>query len=167
VKAALAADLDPQPDLRRFFDRGGKLIVWHGWADAILQPEATLAFYQESLQKSGRRARASSRLFMIPGVDHCSGGTGADSFGQIGAAPPSALPESNVAAAVVAWVENGRAPEALVGRHGALAPPGAPSTPSSQQFERLHCAYPNEPVLRAGADVNQAASYTCQRPRQH
>jgi Tannase and feruloyl esterase len=161
VKAALAAELDPQPDLRRFYGRGGKLIVWHGWADAILQPEATLAFYQESARQSGRRAQGSARLFMIPGVDHCAGGSGADSFGQIGAAPPGASPDSNVAAAIVDWVEKGRAPESLVGRHGALTPPGSPGTPGSQQFERLHCAYPSEPVLNAGADRDQAASYTC------
>jgi feruloyl esterase len=165
LKAALAADLDPQPDLRRFFDRGGKLIIWHGWADAVLQPEATLAFYQEALRKSGSRAKSSSRLFMIPGVDHCSGGPGADSFGQIGAAPAGASPERNVAAALVTWVENGRAPETLVGRHGALPPPGTPATNASQQFERLHCAYPYEPILRSGGDINTAADYTCKKAK--
>ena len=160
LKAALANDLDPQPDLHRFFDRGGKLIIWHGWADAILMPEATLAFYQEVLKKSGHRASDSTRLFMIPGIDHCAGGPGADAFGQVGAAPPGATPDRNVAAAIVSWVENGRTPTSLIGRHG-LADTAAGKAPSGPPMERLHCAYPTEPVLRSGADINSASSYTC------
>ena len=74
--------------------------MWHSWADAILMPEATLACYQTTLQKSGRRASSSMRLFMVPGVDHCAGGPGADAFGQNGAAPPM-TPYRNVAAALV------------------------------------------------------------------
>jgi hypothetical protein len=164
LKAALAADLDPQPDLRRFFDRGGKLIMWHGWGDSILQPEATVAFYQAVLQRSGRRASGSLRLFMIPGIQHCSGGPGADAFGGIGAAPPDATPERNIAAAVTSWVEDGRTPESIIGRHG-QAEIAAGKTPSGAPMERLHCAYPTEPALRPGADPNSGSSYACKRVR--
>lgn len=163
VRRQLAGDLDAPPDLRRFFARGGKLIVWHGWADPTLPPEATLAYYDDMARTSGVRAREQARLFMIPGMQHCSGGLGADSFGQIGAAPVSASPDRNVAAAVVDWVEQGRAPDALIGVHGGLAPPGMPAQ-SGAVMERLHCAYPAQSVLRAGADPNSAASYSCRAP---
>jgi feruloyl esterase len=96
---------------------------------------------------------------MVPALQHCAGGAGADSFGQISAAPPDESPDRNVAAAVVAWVEKGRAPESLIGVRGKLAPPG--TTASVTPIERLHCAYPAEPVLRSGADVDRATSYTC------
>ena len=83
LKAALASDLDAQPTLQPFFDHGGKLILWHGWADAAIPPEATLSFHQNILRSSGLRAKNSVRLFMVPGVQHCFGGTGPDMFGQL------------------------------------------------------------------------------------
>jgi len=160
LKAALGDEIDTKPDLRRFFDRGGKLILWHGWADVVLQPEGTVEYYNEALRNSGVKAKNAMRLFMIPAISHCSGGTGADAFGQVGAAPPDATPDRSVAAAIVAWVENNRTPEALIGRHG-MSEISAGKTPVGPPMERLHCAYPAEPVLKPGADVNSASSYTC------
>jgi feruloyl esterase len=162
-EAALGGDLDARPDLSRFFARGGKLIMWHGWADPILTPQISLDFHQKILARSGPRAKTSMRFFMVPGQQHCAGGPGADSFGQIGAAPPGAKPEDNVAAALVDWVELRRTPETLIGRHAVLRPAGS-SGLALPHFERLFCAYPAVPVLRAGADRDKAASYTCRMP---
>lgn len=160
LKAALSADLDAKPNLRGFFDRGGKLVIWHGWADPAIPPEATLAFYNASLKTSGPRAGDQMRLFLIPGVQHCAGGSGADVFGQISAPPAGETPERSVGAAIQAWVETGRTPDSLVGRRGLAGLMGGPATGPEKQ--RLLCAYPARDVLQPGADPDKASSYSCQ-----
>jgi Tannase and feruloyl esterase len=161
LRAELGADLDAQPNLSRFFARGGKLILWHGWADPILPPEPTVAFYETALQKSGTKAKDQLRLFMVPGVQHCVGGTGPDAIGQIGAPMPGDPPERSVGAAVQSWVETGRVPDSLVGGRGMIAMAMNPSAPHRQ---RLICAYPARAVLRPEADPDKADSYSCQPP---
>ena len=160
LKAALGADLDVQPDLRRFFARGGKLVMWQGWADASVPPQATLDFYEAVLRASGPAARARVRLFMVPGVQHGLGGTGPDTFGQLSAPAPGDTPDRNIVAALQAWVETGRSPDALAGRShktgGRFGPPtGRP------EKSRLICAYPAHAALRPGADPESASSYVC------
>jgi Tannase and feruloyl esterase len=161
LKAALGAELDAQPNLTRFFARGGKLIIWHGWADPILPPEPTVAFYEAVLQHSGAKARDGMRLFMVPGVQHCVGGTGPDAIGQIGAPLPGEKPEQSLGAAVQSWVETSRAPDSLVGRRGMIMMAMHPDAP---QRQRLICAYPSRAILRTDADPDKADSYTCQAP---
>ena len=158
LKHALAADLDARTDLTRFFARGGKLILWHGWADPVLPPEATVAFYEAALRKSGSKANDQLRLFMVPDVQHCVGGTGPDALGQIGAPRSSDSPERSLGAAIQAWVENGRTPDSIIGRRGMITMMMKPDTPERQ---RLVCAYPKRDVLKPGADPDKAASYEC------
>ena len=161
LKAALGADLDAQQNLSRFFARGGKLIIWHGWADPILPPGPTVAFFEVALQKSGAKAKDQLRLFMVPGVQHCVGGTGPDAIGQIGAPMPGDRPQQSVGAAIQSWVENGRVPDSLVGRRGMIAMAMHPDAP---QRQRLICAYPARAELRPEADPDKADSYSCQAP---
>lgn len=157
---AVAADLDAPADLRRFFARGGKLILWHGWADAAIPPEATLDYHDTMLRASGARAKDSVRLFMVPGVQHCTGGTGPDSFGQNGAPKPSDAPERNMVAALQSWVEGSRAaPETLIGRRGHGGMMGLPE--ASPERQRLLCAAPKTAVLQPGGDPDLAANYSC------
>ncbi len=159
LKAAVAEDLDAKPNLRRFFDRGGKLILWHGWADAAIPPGATLRFHQAILRDSGPRAKDSMRLFMVPGVQHCLGGTGPDVFGQLNAPQPGDTPERSMTAALQAWVETRRSPDTFVGRRGLGGLMGIPATQPEKQ--RLLCTYPATAVLKPGADPDKAASYSC------
>lgn len=159
LKAALGADLDATPNMSRFFAHGGKLIVWQGWADAAIPLQATLAFRDRILASSGPKARTQMRVFVLPGVQHCAGGTGADVIGQIGAPQPKDTPERSVGAAVQAWVETGRAPETLVGRRGMGGLMGMPE--SKPEKQRLICAYPAKAVLKPGADPDAAVSYSC------
>jgi len=159
LKAAVGADLDAQPQLQGFFSHGGKLILWHGWADAAIPPEATLRFHQALLHSSGPRAKDSVRLFMIPGVQHCIGGTGPDQFGQLSAPQAGDTPERSMVAALQAWVEDNRLPETLVGRRGLGGFMGLP-VPSPER-QRLLCAYPAKAALEAGADPDKASSYHC------
>jgi feruloyl esterase len=93
------------PDLRPFRDRGGKLILVQGWSDAIVAPAPTLDYYQTVQRTMGGPAETSkfARLFMVPGMEHCSGGDGAWAIDHV--------------TALTAWVEQGKAPEALRGVH--------------------------------------------------
>jgi feruloyl esterase len=95
---------------------------------------------------------------MVPGVQHCVGGTGADALGQIGAPMPGEQPERSVGAAIQAWVETKRVPDSIVGRRGMIAMAMKPGGPERQ---RLICAYPAHAALRPGADPDKAASYDC------
>lgn len=166
LRSEFGRNVNVPPGMQQFFDRGGKLILWHGWADAAIPPEATLEFRQAILRASGPQAKNSMRLFMVPGLQHCVGGTGPVVFGQVSPPPPDAVPERNIAAALQAWVEKGRVPDSVVGRKGMtmaenmgamLQSQAMPSTRS----ERLICAYPAKAMLRPGADPEQASSYSC------
>jgi hypothetical protein len=90
------------PDLSAFRARGGKLLVWHGWADPAISPYGTVAYYHAITERMGGRAATSTfaRLFMLPGVNHCGGGQAPNT---IDALTP-----------VLDWVERGVAPDRLV-----------------------------------------------------
>ncbi len=160
--AALGADLDAKPDLTRYFARGGKLIIWHGWSDPLLPAESSIAYYQKALRQSGPKAASQMRLFMVPGVQHCAGGPGPDALGQIGAPMPTDTPERSVGAAIQQWVEKGHAPEAITGRRDMIM---SMMKPGGAERQRLICAFPKTAVLTSGQDPDKAASYTCARPK--
>jgi feruloyl esterase len=159
LKAALSRDLDAPHDLRRFFARGGKLILWHGWADAAIPPEATLRYHAEMLRQSGARAKDAVQLYMVPGVQHCGGGLGATSFGQMGSPQAGDTPARSMVTALRSWVEEDSRPGPLVARRGAGGMFGVPAAVTERQ--RLLCPWPGRAVLRPGADPDQASSYSC------
>lgn len=164
LKAANAfGGLDASPDLRRFFARGGKLVIWHGWADPDVPPEISLDYRQQVLRTSGQQARASMRVFMVPGLQHGVGGKGPDLFGQLLPPPKDAQPESNIAAALQAWVETGRVPDSIVGRRHSSGATEAGAPPTHPPRERLICAFPARAVLTPGADPDKGTSYVCRK----
>ena len=89
------------PNLAAFKDRGGKLLLWHGWADPLIYAEGTIDYFSRVQQAMDGPQKTSAfiRLFMAPGVGHCSGGTG----------PAPRQPFDSL----VAWVEQGEAPDTL------------------------------------------------------
>jgi feruloyl esterase len=88
------------PDLSAFRKRGGKIVMWHGFADQLIYPQGTIDYFERVQGLLGKsRTRQFLRLFMAPGVAHCGGGAGP---------PPSGHFE-----ALVRWVEQGDAPETL------------------------------------------------------
>lgn len=157
LTASLSEVIDARPNLARYFARGGKLIIYHGWADAAIPPGQTIAFHQAILKHSGPKAVSSTRLFMIPGMQHCFGGTGAELFGEMRAADDEASPEDNISMALRQWVERGRVPDSVI---GSSSPPQDQSEPY-RKTRRLHCAFPKRSVLTKGADPDTAASYSC------
>ncbi|HTA29207.1 MAG TPA: tannase/feruloyl esterase family alpha/beta hydrolase, partial [Candidatus Cybelea sp.] len=81
--------------------RNGKLIIWHGWADPALPPQATVDYYRQ-LQAHDPNASDYCRLFMVPGCLHCGGGPGASDVDWL--------------AVIVDWVEHGKAPDKIIAK---------------------------------------------------
>jgi feruloyl esterase len=102
------------PAIDPFLKNGGKLILYHGWADPLVSPLSTIAYYHAVLDRVGPRARQSVRLFMAPGVDHCRGGAGPDLFGGAGGDAPARDPDHDLLSALERWVDERRPPERIV-----------------------------------------------------
>lgn len=143
------------PDLSAFKKRGGKLILYHGWSDAAIPATNTIDYYRSVMSKMGAAdTNQFVRLFMVPGMQHCGGGPGPNSFGQ--AAVGDGDPQHNVAAALEQWVEHGAAPEQIV----ATKYKGA--TPASGVLRtRPLCAYPNVARWNGSGSTGDAANFTC------
>jgi feruloyl esterase len=140
------------PDLRAFKATGGKLLVYHGLADELVTPGNMIDFYQTVQRTMGGSAATTDfmRLFMVPGLNHCSGGTGATVIDYI--------------AALEAWVEQGTAPDKLIGAHlKPAAPAGAarhlPIDAANTLFTRPHYAYPMRAQYAGTGDPNSASSF--------
>lgn len=95
------------PDLSAFREADGKMIVWHGWADAIVTPFKTLDWHEKAAEAAGGEAALANnvQLFMIPGMDHCGLLPGPGGISQAGIDPLSALE---------AWVEEGQVPAGIL-----------------------------------------------------
>lgn len=143
------------PDLTRFLNKkGGKLLLYHGWRDPSSHPEPTVDYYKAVVATTFKgdlnAARAKTRLFMIPGMDHCGGGPGPNEWDKL--------------SALVEWVENGKAPDYLVAVHRSDAR-GGPASPVDN--ERKICAYPQRAVYSgpAGGEKDRAnwveKNFTC------
>lgn len=162
-KSELAADLNAtDPDLGRFAARGGRLILWHGWADPAIPPQHTIDYFNAVQTTLGReKAARVLRLFMVPGMQHCFGGTGPNSFGQFTAPPPPAEPHSDLSAALEQWVEKGVAPDDLIAHHAANPLLGALDWRQADPGKTtLLCAYPKIAVENHCATPEAAAPST-------
>jgi feruloyl esterase len=125
-------------DLNRFRGRHGKLIVPHGVSDPVFSIHDTLAWWREVDQLSHGQAADFVRSFPVPGMNHCGGGPATDRFDAL--------------AALVDWVEQGKAPEQIIAMAGAGAPwPGR---------TRPLCAYPATARYRGG-DIERSSSFEC------
>lgn len=131
-------------DLSGFRARGGRIISYFGWADAVIAPERMVDHYRETARRMGsvERLRGFYRLFPVPGMTHCQGGPVPDSFGQSLSAPAlSPDPRHDIRAALEAWVERGVAPQELV---AVRIPPAdlASSACSGRCVSAYRCAVP-------------------------
>ena len=104
-------------DLTRFAQRRGKLLMYFGWADDLISPQAGVDYYERVVARMGgsERTQAFFRLFMVPGMGHCQGGAAPHAFGQAYVSPGQRDdPEHDIRRALEAWVEQGRVPERIV-----------------------------------------------------
>ena len=145
------------PDLKRFAAHGGKLILYHGWADQVIPPLATVNYYEQVRDTIGRKAADDSvRLFMVPGLLHVFGGPGPNSFGQLAAGAGD--PNTKIGAALQRWVEDGTAPERII---------ATKRKPNGDVLRtRPLCAFPNVAYYRGAGSTDDAASFDCAAPLQ-
>lgn len=126
-------------DLNRFKARGGRLIMYTGLADPVVAPEDTITYYEAVTAAMGgpSATRAFFRFFPAPGVAHCGGGVGPNTFDPL--------------AALEGWVERGETPEAIL----ASRPPGQPPR------TRPLCAYPQQARYTGTGSIDDAANFAC------
>ncbi|MGD0437471.1 MAG: tannase/feruloyl esterase family alpha/beta hydrolase [Bryobacteraceae bacterium] len=146
------------PDLKPFNDRGGKLILYHGWSDAAIPPVATIQYYKRVESKMGASNTDSFvRLFMVPGMQHCGGGPGPSDFGQ--GVVTGRDPQHDVNAAIERWVEQGTAPEQIIATKYKGASPS-----SGVARTRPLCRYPQVAHWNGSGSTDDAANFTCAAP---
>ncbi len=147
-------------DVSRFRARGGKLVMYQGWADTLVAPGQTIAFYNALDKKFGTaKAQEFARLFMAPGVMHCGGGTGPSAFNSASGGagkPPSDSPRDDIFGAMTNWVEAGVAPaEVIATRY-------VDDTPAKGiAVQRPLCAYPQKAWYKGSGDTNDARNFIC------
>jgi feruloyl esterase len=129
------------PHLEKFTSHG-KLLMYHGWADQNVSPYMTVQYFERVKEALGPQPTSDSvRLFMAPGMAHCSGGEGPNTFDKIGA--------------LDRWVETGKAPESIVASH---------ATGGKVDRTRPLCPWPQVAVYKGSGSVDEAASFTCKAP---
>jgi feruloyl esterase len=170
VDQVLAADLNAtSTDLRPFAGRGGKLILYHGWADPLIPSPSTINYFNALAQTmvgsqspgAFKQIEGFARVFMAPGVWHCGAsigpGPGPSSFGGMIQQPaPSFDPEHDLLSALTQWVEKGVAPNSVIATKY-----NSDNPQLGIQMQRPLCVYPQIPVYRGSGDPNVAASFAC------
>ena len=144
---------DDNPDLRQFKAAGGKLLIYHGLADQLVLPGATVDFYKAVQRVMGGPAMTEdfARLFLIPGMGHCAGGPGATVF--------------DYAQYLDRWVVAGNAPDAIIGAHVRNLGPTAylamkqPLDPANVVFTRPVYRFPLLAKYKGSGDANAAANF--------
>lgn len=129
-----------------FTAHGGKLLIYHGTADPVFSVFSTIDYYHRMQAHYGARTDSMARLFLVPGMNHCSGGdTALDSFDSL--------------QAVVNWVEQGRAPDAMIASAGRRSGSQLP-----QGMTRPLCPYPQTAHYNGQGNPDDAASFSCRAP---
>ncbi len=155
-----AADLDAvNPDLTRFEARGGKLILYHGWNDQAIAPANTVAYFTSVEHRMGAQTASFARLYMAPGVEHCTSGPGPSAFGQLGI--PTAKGEKfGLFDALVKWVEKDSPPGDIVATKYSSQETGG----AKVVMTRPLCPWPKVAKYNGSGDPNDAASFACTAP---
>ena len=136
-------------DISAFTRRGGRLLIYHGWADPGISPFNTIDYFGALVEATGRKqhldpsaalnkTEQSARLFMVPGMGHCSGGPGPDDFDAVGA--------------LDRWVERGAAPDRIVATH---------LTGGKVDYSRPLCPFPQEAQYSGSGDRRDAGNWAC------
>jgi feruloyl esterase len=129
-----------EKDLAPFKKHGGKLVMYTGWADPVVPPQDTVAYYDAVVKANGGldKTREFYRFFLAPGMGHCGGGPGPNQFDALGA--------------LEQWVEKGVAPEKITAAH---------STNGKIDRTRPLCMYPQVARYKGTGGSDDAANFTC------
>ena len=142
------------PDLNAFKERGGKLIMYHGWNDNLIMPQGTVRYY-DRMKQATARADEFSRLYMVPGMGHCGGGTGVSQFGQGSSGIVPATPDRDAFRALMAWSEKGVAPSSIA---------AARIENNATTRTRPLCPYPQVARYKGTGSTDDAANFSCVAP---
>jgi len=128
------------PDLKPFKNRNGKIIIYHGLADPAISAYGTVDYYEKMMKAVGgqKEAEAFSRLYLVPGMHHCSGGPGPNSFEML--------------TVLENWVERGMAPSQVMASH---------STNQKVDRTRPLCPYPQVASYSGSGSIDEAANFRC------
>lgn len=132
------------PNLKAFRAHGGKLLMYHGWADPGVPPLASVDHYEAVVDTLGGEAKNADfiRLFMVPGMGHCGGGEGPNTFDMM--------------SAMTAWREDGRVPDRIIASH---------RTAGKVDRTRPLCAYPQVATYKGSGSIDDAANFVCTAPK--
>jgi feruloyl esterase len=146
-------------DLGDFRQHGGKLIMYHGWADPLIPSQSSINYFNALVRDDShdhgfqqvsfngdrnpalRRTQSYARLYMVPGMYHCAGGPGPNAFDAL--------------TPLVTWVETGVAPDAIV------AAKFVNDTPPAVQMTRPLCVFPKVAKYNGSGSTSIAANFTC------
>jgi len=128
-------------DLSRFHSRGGKLLMTFGWADQVLQPLMGVSYYEQAIARNGPRTKDFFRLFMVPGMTHCSGGVGTDRFDSV--------------TALIDWVERNKPPDSLRASR---------VVDDRVVRSRPLCPYPQTARYSGQGSIDDASNFSCVMP---
>jgi tannase/feruloyl esterase len=136
-------DLSPtSPDLKPFVARGGKLLIYQGWADQNVAPQSTVDYYNSVVRTIGQKqADESVRLFFAPGMAHCGGGDGPNVFDAL--------------TSLEQWREQGKAPASILATH---------STNGKVDRSRPLCPFPQVARYKGTGSIDEAANFACSAP---
>jgi feruloyl esterase len=145
------------PNLKPFQAHGGKLILYHGWTDPSVSPLETIDYYKsvvatatgagafgdgtEAFLHGVNQTEQFIRLFIVPGMDHCGGGPGPNTFEAFGS--------------LVNWVEHKQAPGKMIASHL-----------TAGQVDRMRplCPYPMTSQYTGQGSTDDAAGFVCKLP---
>jgi feruloyl esterase len=129
-------------DLKPFFNRGGKLLMYHGWSDQQVAAENSVDYFTKVVRTAGKTAANKSiQLYMVPGMGHCQGGPGTDTFDKM--------------AAIEQWVGAGNAPESIVAAH---------MTAGKPDRTRPICPYGKVAKWKGTGSTDEVANFMCAAP---
>jgi len=128
------------PNLAEFKARGGKLLLYHGWADPGPAPQNTINYYNEVAKKLGGKQDDWMKLFLMPGVGHCGGGVGPDHADWLGA--------------MEKWRESGTASTQITATRSA-------GRGGQTEMSRPLCPYPQVAKYSGNGSTDDAKNFGC------